>query len=182
LCPCQTERVLCTFLAGEDFLEYDLMLPIIPKIVFILHSHVWSREIIRNREVPTRQGVETVVPPFIVRDADVVDLPRCLRIADTEQMKVVVLPAHGILYRYMKVPETVGFGNLDSSPDLRLNPLQTHLELVNSLESSHRPLGLANGAARSPDGAGAERPRHRYARQLQRQSLGHLVGLFNCRR
>src|SRR5665811_1016056 len=65
---------------------------------------------------------------FIIRDADLHD-PAAAEIHDVKLMQMVIEPAHGVLNRHVKIPETVFTRHLDAAPDRWLDASQGYPEL-----------------------------------------------------
>ena len=65
----------------------------------------------------------------VIRDADLLHLARPGS-GHAKDVQVVVEPPHRVLKGDVQVPEAVGLGYLDSSPDGRFHPDEDQLELV----------------------------------------------------
>jgi|SRR5881296_3252718 len=70
-------------------------------------------------------------------DTDLHDLS-CVRLRHPEKVQVVIQPTHSVLEGNVEVPEAVGLGHLDSSPDRWRNPQEEDLELVHMSLLAHR--------------------------------------------
>src|SRR5581483_2064534 len=103
------------------------MLPAITKIVLVQHRYPGSDEVVGDRNLPAWQ--DSAVTLLIGKSN--LDGPFAFGLRKVEGVKMVVEPTHGILDRYVKVPERILLWHLYTPPNRGRDPAQRHLVLMN---------------------------------------------------
>ncbi len=118
-------------ISEKDALQNYLVEPTITKIVLILCCDADFKKIVCQGRIPSGES-RRCCWEFIVRNTDN-SHGGIIFFVYPESVKVIIQPTDRILGRDMQIPESVGFRNLNSSPDWWPYFLQFKLELLDSL-------------------------------------------------
>src|SRR5262245_40516558 len=131
-----TEGILLAWLPRQDRLERQLVFPPIAEVILVRNGGAGTGEVAGNGNLPARQRGLFALERVGVRYADLLYVARCGP-SHTEDVQMVVEPAHRVLKGDVQIPEAVGLGHLDSPPDGRFHPDEDELELVNLRRRRH---------------------------------------------
>jgi len=131
-----TEWISLARLPRQDSLKRQFVFPAVAEVVLVSSDDTRPGKVRGDWDFPAVQDQFIALQGVVIRDADLRNLAR-LRLRHPEKMQVIVEPTHRILEGDMKVPEAIGLGDLDASPDGWSHVQEAEPELVHVSLLSH---------------------------------------------
>jgi len=107
----------------------NFVFPVITKIILVYTSRSHIIKIICNGNFPAWKDLVFALESVFIGNS-YFNFRMSTFLPDSEKMQVIIKPTHGILNRDMQVPERIGFGDENASPDKRRDALERYLELI----------------------------------------------------
>src|SRR5438046_1575681 len=131
-----TDWISLARLPRQDSLKRQFVFPAVAEVVLVSSDDTRPGKVRGDWDFPAGQDQFIALQGVVIRDADLRNLAR-LRLRHPEKMQVIVEPTHRVLEGDMKVPEAIGLGDLDASPDGWSHVQEAEPELVHVSLLSH---------------------------------------------
>jgi len=131
-------------IAGDDFLKYDIMSPIVTKVIQVDHSVAGTLKMLHDRHLPACEHLSTGRQIIVDWYSYLPVAVTALAVSRKKRVQMVIEPTHGILNGDVQIPEGVVVGHFYFTPDRRCDVPQLDSKPKN--RPFHRVFNLSSCA------------------------------------